>query len=118
MFLFPLFMASTMGLAVNNTRAVVEALAGRRSEFKRTPKYNIMKKGDSWSGSSYRNATISFDVIVELLFATYFLFGVGMSIHFADITVLPFQLMFLFGFGLSGFLSLRHAWWRGGRQQP
>jgi cellulose synthase/poly-beta-1,6-N-acetylglucosamine synthase-like glycosyltransferase len=118
MLLFPVFMASTMGLAVNNTRAVVEALVGRRTEFQRTPKYNILKKGDSWRGSNYRNASISFDVIVELLFATYFLFGVGMSLHFADITALPFQLMFLFGFGLSGLLSLRHAWAEQGRQQP
>jgi cellulose synthase/poly-beta-1,6-N-acetylglucosamine synthase-like glycosyltransferase len=110
MLLFPVFMASTMGLAVNNTRAVAEGILGRRSEFTRTPKYNILKKGDSWRGSSYRNAAISFDVIVELLFAIYFLFGVGLSLHFADITALPFQLMFLFGFGLSGLLSLRHAW--------
>jgi cellulose synthase/poly-beta-1,6-N-acetylglucosamine synthase-like glycosyltransferase len=110
MLLFPFFMASTMGLAVNNTRAVVEALLGRRSEFKRTPKYNILKKSDSWRGSSYRDSAISPEVIVELLLAAYFLGGIILSVHFAEISALPFQLMFLFGFGLSGGLSLRHAW--------
>ena len=40
-FLFPVFMAGSMGFAVNNSKAVLEGLFNRKSEFVRTPKYGI-----------------------------------------------------------------------------
>lgn len=110
--LFPIFMAGTMGLAVNNTKAVLEAIFNKKSEFKRTPKYGVVKKGDSWRRSLYRFSKIEFGTVVELLLALYFLIGVGISLWLVEIAALPFQLMYLFGFGLAGFLSLRHAWAR------
>lgn len=111
--LFPLFMAGTMGLAVNNTGAVLQALFNRKSEFKRTPKYGVMKKGDTWKRSLYRFSNVSFGTVVELLLALYFVAAVGVSLWLVEIAALPFQFMYLFGFGLAGFLSLRHAWARG-----
>src|SRR5690606_1315630 len=36
----PLFVAGTMGLSLSNTRAVWQALRGRRTAFVRTPKYS------------------------------------------------------------------------------
>ncbi len=110
--LFPLFMAGTMGMAVNNTRAVLEAIISHKSDFKRTPKYNIRSKSDSWKMSSYRFSNVGFGTILELMLAGYFLFGIVASIYFLEIAALPFQFMYLFGFGLAGFLSLRHAWIR------
>jgi len=109
MLLFPLFMAGTMGLAVNNTRAVAEALLNRRSGFERTPKYNIVTSADNWLASRYRMSRVRIDVVLELALALYFAFGVAVSIRFLEVSAIPFQLMFLFGFGLSGALSLRHA---------
>jgi cellulose synthase/poly-beta-1,6-N-acetylglucosamine synthase-like glycosyltransferase len=110
MILFPVFMASTMGLAVNNTRAVMEALFNRKSDFKRTPKYNIVDKRDSWRGSRYRFANVGgLTTAVELALALYFLIGVCISIWLVEIAALPFQLLFLFGFGTAGVLSLKHA---------
>ncbi len=41
--LFPLFMAGSMGFAVNNSRAVFEGLMNRKSEFVRTPKFKSGK---------------------------------------------------------------------------
>lgn len=110
--LFPLFMAGTMGLAVNNTKAVLEAVFNKKSDFKRTPKYGVVKKGDSWTRSLYRFSKISIGTVFELLLALYFIVGIGISIWLVEIAALPFQLMYLFGFGLAGFLSLRHAWAR------
>ncbi len=109
MLLFPLFMAGTMGLAVNNTRAVVEALFNRKSSFERTPKYNIVTSADNWFASRYRMSRVRIDVVLELALALYFAFGIAVSIRFLEVSAIPFQLMFLFGFGLSGALSLRHA---------
>ncbi len=112
MLLFPVFMAGTMGLAVNNTRAVLEALFNRKSEFKRTPKYNITKKEDTWTRSIYRFSKISLGTVLELLLALYFAVGIAISVWLVEIAALPFQIMYLFGFGFAGYLSLRHAWAR------
>ena len=109
MLLFPVFMAGTMGMAVNNTRAVFEALFNRKSEFKRTPKYNILKKGDNWKSSIYRFSRVDGGTIIELLLALYFAIAIVTSIWLVEIAALPFQLMYLFGFGFAGVLSLRHA---------
>jgi hypothetical protein len=46
----PFLMSVGIGLSVNNTRAVVEALFNRKSEFTRTPKYHIEGDSDEWVG--------------------------------------------------------------------
>ena len=55
LFLFPLFMAGSMGFAVNNSRAVLEGLFKKKSEFVRTPEvqHHVSRK-DSWSGKQVR----------------------------------------------------------------
>ena len=45
-------MSIGIGLAVNNTRAVFEALFGKQSEFARTPKYRIEAPTDEWIGKN------------------------------------------------------------------
>ncbi|RPI65834.1 MAG: glycosyl transferase family 2, partial [Ignavibacteriae bacterium] len=107
--LFPVFMAGSMGLAVNNTRAVLEAIIGKKTEFKRTPKYRIEGSTDEWKKKRYVQKRIGWMVMVELGLAVYFVFGIFTSIQNAEIAAIPFQLMFLFGFGTVGMLSLRHA---------
>ena len=109
MLLFPVFMAGTMGMAVNNTRAVLEALFNRKSAFKRTPKYNILKKEDTWRTSLYRFSKVDAGTLIELLLALYFAIAVAISLWLVELAALPFQLMYLFGFGFAGGLSLRHA---------
>lgn len=107
--LFPVFMAGSMGLAVNNTRAVFEALIGYKTEFKRTPKYRIEDNSDQWKKKRYVQKKLSWIVIVELAFAAYFVFGIATSIAYLEIAAIPFQLLFLIGFGTVGTMSLRHA---------
>lgn len=106
--LFPLFMAGSMGFAVNNTRAVVEGLFSRKSEFVRTPKFNVEKKTDSLLANKYLEKTkIDPSAFVEMILATYCFIGVGASIYFLEIAALPFQLMFFFGYASVSYLSLR-----------
>jgi cellulose synthase/poly-beta-1,6-N-acetylglucosamine synthase-like glycosyltransferase len=108
--LFPLFMAGSMGLAINNTRAVLEALFNKKSEFVRTPKFKVEKSGDtSWQSNKYKSKKINRTAFVELGFAAYFLLGIGISLWCHEIAAIPFQLMFFLGFGTIGFLSVRHA---------
>ncbi|MBU1299062.1 MAG: glycosyltransferase family 2 protein [Bacteroidetes bacterium] len=109
-FLFPLFMACSMGFSVNNTKAVFEGLLKKKSEFVRTPKYKIVDKSQSWIGKNYTPVKVSFTVIIEALLAAYCFFGVASSIYFLEIAAVPFQLLFSMGYGLVAFLSLKHAW--------
>jgi hypothetical protein len=110
LFLFPIFMAGSMGFAVNNTRAVLEGLFRKKSEFVRTPKYSIKDKRDSWTDKQYVPIRISPSVVVEILLAVYCLFGVASSIYFLEIAAVPFQLLFFLGFSFVAFMSLKHSW--------
>jgi cellulose synthase/poly-beta-1,6-N-acetylglucosamine synthase-like glycosyltransferase len=107
--LFPLFMAGSMGLAVNNSRAVIEGLLSRKSEFVRTPKYKLVENKDSWVGKKYTPKKIDFSVYVEVIMAVYCLIGIASSIYFLEIAALPFQLMFFIGFASVSALSIKHA---------
>src|SRR5919112_3248782 len=46
----PFLMSIGIGLCVNNTRAVLEAVFNKKSEFARTPKYGIERDSDEWVG--------------------------------------------------------------------
>ncbi len=107
--LFPVFMAGSMGFAVNNTKAVFEALLGIKSGFARTPKYKITGQKDNWHKKKYVQRKVNASIIIELALAVYYIFGIGISIYYLEIAAIPFQLMFLLGFGLVGFMSIRHA---------
>lgn len=108
--LFPLFMAGSMGFAVNNSRAVIEGLLSRKSEFVRTPKFKVVNQKDSWSNNKYVNKKLEPSVIVELIMAIYCLVGIGSSIYFLEIAAIPFQLLFFIGFSFVSVTSIRHAY--------
>jgi cellulose synthase/poly-beta-1,6-N-acetylglucosamine synthase-like glycosyltransferase len=106
---FPIFLAGSMGMAVNNTKAVIEALINKKSGFERTPKYNIVSNTDEWHKKKYVDKKLKGTVIFELFLTLYFLVGICISAYYSEIAAIPFQLMFLFGFGTVGTLSLKHA---------
>ncbi|MBF8297297.1 MAG: Glycosyltransferase [Bacteroidetes bacterium] len=109
LFLFPVFMAGSMGFAVNNSKAVLEGIFKRRSEFVRTPKYSIRDKKDSWQGKMYVPLKINSTVVIEILLAVYCFFGVASSIYFLEIAAVPFQLLFCLGFAFVSIMSIKHA---------
>ena len=108
--LFPLFMAGSMGFAVNNSRAVIEGLLSRKSEFVRTPKFKLENEKDSWIGKHYTSRKIGLSVYVELIMALYCLVGIGSSIYFSEIAALPFQILFFLGFSFVSLTSIKHAY--------
>jgi hypothetical protein len=109
-FLFPVFMAGSMGFAVNNSRAVIEGILRRKSEFVRTPKYSIRDRNDSWKDKMYVPVKLNSVVVLEIVLALYCLFGVASSIYFLEIAAVPFQLLFFLGFTWVSVMSLKHAW--------
>ena len=108
--LFPLFMAGSMGFAVNNSRAVFEGLLNRKSEFVRTPKFKVVDTKDSWIGKRYNNKKLGLSVYVELIMAVYCLVGIASSIYFVEIAALPFQILFFLGFSFVSLTSIKHAY--------
>ncbi len=107
--LFPLFMAGSMGFAVNNSRAVIEGLLNRKSEFVRTPKFKVVSERDTWMGKRYLSKKLGFSVYVEAIMAVYCLVGIASSIYFLEIAALPFQILFFIGFSFVSVTSIKHA---------
>mgnify|MGYP001457996415 CR=1 FL=1 len=107
--LFPLFLAGSMGFAVNNTKAVLEALLGIKSGFARTPKDGLIGATIKHADMKYKLKKIKITVVIEILLSLYFVMGIGISAAYLEIAAIPFQLLFLLGFSTVGWLSLRHA---------
>ena len=106
-FIFPLFLAGSMGLSVNNTVAVIGGLFRRKSEFVRTPKYLSQDLYKAKISSEYiprRGFSLS---IVELLLSLYSLIGVIASIYYLDVGAFFFNSLFFIGFGIVSVLSLK-----------
>jgi cellulose synthase/poly-beta-1,6-N-acetylglucosamine synthase-like glycosyltransferase len=105
----PLVLSIGIGLCVNQTRAVFEALLGRETEFVRTPKHGIQGKLGSWSSKRYRAAR-SLTPTAELLMAAYFMVAVEVAVEHGHYLSVPFLLLFLFGFGYVGTVSAWQGW--------
>jgi len=102
----PFLMAVGIGLAVNNTKAVVEALIDHRSEFARTPKYGVQKAGsDEWLSKKYRQ-TLHLQPMIELALGLYFTWTVVYALANGIYGTLPFLVLFQAGFLYMGVVSI------------
>ncbi len=104
----PFVMSLGIGLSVTNTRAVLEALAGHRSPFHRTPKFRIERRGDRWRGKQYRPSLNGW-ALLEIALGLYFAWAMFALAHAKLYAPLPFFILYLFGFLYVGVLSLVHA---------
>jgi hypothetical protein len=104
----PFVMALGIGLAVNNTRAVLGALFGSKGIFERTPKFRIAGRGDTWRRKRYRSAVDGWAVL-EVALGAYFCWAVVSLFTAKRFASLPFFLLYLCGFLYVGVLSLVHA---------
>jgi cellulose synthase/poly-beta-1,6-N-acetylglucosamine synthase-like glycosyltransferase len=110
----PLVMALGIGLAFSNARAVLEALLGIKSEFVRTPKYQVEKNQDeTWKRKKYKRKR-GLLPLLELSFSVYFLLAILYAIHLHMWGTVPFLLLFFFGFGYMGVMSFVQSF-NGGR---
>jgi len=57
--LFFTFFSVALGFSLHNTVAVLEGHLGKRSEFVRTPKFNINSIKDTWKGNKYLTDKLS-----------------------------------------------------------
>jgi cellulose synthase/poly-beta-1,6-N-acetylglucosamine synthase-like glycosyltransferase len=103
----PVLMAFGVGMGVNNSRAVLEALLNIPTEFLRTPKFDIRLPGDAWRDKRYQASRAVGRT--EVAVALYFLLALGWSCFAGYLWSLPFIAVFLLGYGYVGVLSLRHT---------
>jgi cellulose synthase/poly-beta-1,6-N-acetylglucosamine synthase-like glycosyltransferase len=96
------------GVALNNTRAIIEALLGVNNVFKRTPKFRIEARNDRWLGSQY---ALPLDGMIfgELALALYAVASVGVSLWQGNLFAVPFLMLYVSGFGYVGLQGLWDA---------
>jgi hypothetical protein len=102
----PFLMATGIGLAVTNTKAVIEALVGKQTEFVRTPKYRLEVREEGWEGKKYVRRRAGWIPIIELCLAGYFLFTLIYSLTMENYLTTPFLLLFFMGYSYMGTMSL------------
>ena len=112
----PFLMATGIGLSVSNSKAVMEALLGIQTSFKRTPKYRIESRKDGWATKKYLRPT-GVMPLLELLFGMYFVLVVYYAFSNQNYPTIPFLMLFVIGFTYMGLMSILHKtvyrWLRG-----
>ena len=103
----PLFLTYSGGMSLHNSIAVIEGYFGVKTPFIRTPKFNILAKGDTWKGNKYFSWKISYITILEGILMLYFLFGIALSFIVQDFGFILWHLMLAIGFGLVFFRSVK-----------
>ena len=108
LFQLPAMMGIGIGLAVNNSRAVLEGLWQDGGVFHRTPKYGA---AGEWKGKKYLlGKNLSF--VIESVLALYFLVCFALAIRFEMWLSIPFLYLFLHGYIHMVLFGLFPGWRR------
>ncbi len=105
----PLVMAVGIGLSVRNSKAVLEALCGMKSEFARTPKFNIDGQTGTWKKKLYRNRA-GWMPYLEIGLGLYFALTIVYAIQNENYATTPFLFLFVWGFLYTGVMSVAQSW--------
>lgn len=107
---FLTFFSIAMGFSLHNTIAVLEGHFGKKSEFVRTPKFNIKTIKDGWKNNKYIKKRPSVHVILEGMLAIYFIFGMYSAFivgdQGGDFGLFPFHFMLFVGYSYVFFKSI------------
>lgn len=105
---FPILLLLGVGLSFNNALAVGEALLGRRSGFRRTPKFNISSPDERWVQRQYALG-FGWETIGEMVLTIYALVGIAGAWETGQSWAVPFLAIYALGFGYVAGLSLWHS---------
>jgi len=106
--LLPGVMALGIGMAINNVRAVIEALVGHESPFVRTPKYGEHSDDETWQPTrkGYRSGK-SWTVVGEFGIALFLLIRAAYAIRAEQYGLVVFLLIFGLGFAYVAVSSIQ-----------
>ncbi len=111
MMLFPLFLSLSMGLSLHNGWAVLEGLWGKRSEFVRTPKFNLSSgagAGQALASNVYRGRKLSWITLFEGLLALVFAAATIWGLYTGHNFFVLFHGMLAVGYGSIFGITLYH----------
>ena len=100
------FLTVAMGFALHNSIAVLEGHIGKKSDFVRTPKFNLNAKNKNWKENKYLSKKISPSVLFEGLMTLYFGFGMYAAFVLDNFGLFPFHVLLFVGFGYVFALSI------------
>ncbi|MGM0945512.1 MAG: cellulose synthase family protein [Bacteroidota bacterium] len=106
-FVLPLFLSVSMGMALHNAQAVWEGLTGKKSPFIRTPKFNLEGKKQSLKSNLYLSFKTPVTTWLEGVFALIFSFMVVLAFKEENYLFLPFHAMLAFGYSLVFYTSFK-----------
>jgi cellulose synthase/poly-beta-1,6-N-acetylglucosamine synthase-like glycosyltransferase len=106
---FPFLLIFGTGIALNNTKAILEAVFNVQSGFVRTPKFRIEHASDTWVGRRYLGP-FPWLSIGEALLALYCVYGIVYGIQHGTSLMNPFHLLFTVGFAWVATLSFVEVW--------
>jgi cellulose synthase/poly-beta-1,6-N-acetylglucosamine synthase-like glycosyltransferase len=101
----PFIMALGIGMCVNQSKAVIEALVGYETGFTRTPKTGMQGRDKSWLRKRYRTL-LTAQPVLELALGAYLTSAIWFALDKGVYFSLPFLLLFQWGFFYVGLVSL------------
>jgi len=105
----PVAISIGAGMAINNSKAVLEAFLGKESEFRRTPKFAVTSKSDNWRTRKSYVSSKEITAVIEITLGILFLLQTLYAIYKGYYGWIPFLLIIQFGFLYTGFLSIFHS---------
>ncbi|MBK0382935.1 glycosyltransferase [Pedobacter sp. SD-b] len=107
--LYPMFLSVSMALSFHNSVAVLEGLFGFKSDFIRTPKFNITNLDQNFEQNIYIKRALPKAFFAEFFLVLYFALGLFFAFYYKDFALLPFHLMLFTGFSILTFYSFKHS---------
>lgn len=110
---FPLtfigFLIVNLGMSLYMALGIVEGYLGKKSEFVRTPKFNVTGNKESTAGNTYLRIQITPLHFLEFLFFAYGVIQMVYHLQRGNIPMLLFASAFAIGFGFNVFSTLYHS---------
>jgi cellulose synthase/poly-beta-1,6-N-acetylglucosamine synthase-like glycosyltransferase len=97
----PFLSSIGVGIAIANSRAVIEAIAGIKSAFIRTPKKGVGR-------TRIYSVRLSLETVFELLLGVYCFATFLLFLHAHKYLMVPFLFLYAWGFTGVGLLSVLH----------
>ncbi len=107
-FYFPIFLSGSMGLALNNSKALFEGLIKNDNVFVRTPKFGNAFNKNAISKNKYLvKGEINFITVAELLLTIYSFAAIITAVLLKQYSAVPINIIYFLGFGSIFYLSLK-----------
>jgi cellulose synthase/poly-beta-1,6-N-acetylglucosamine synthase-like glycosyltransferase len=97
---FLIFFPVILGLTFHNAMAVLEGYFGIKSDFIRTPKFNIISSKDTWKENQYLGKKLTVSLFVEILLIVYFSLGIFFAVKNQQFDYMPFHVLLGLGYSI------------------